>query len=114
MSEIEQLIDEQLAAYRARDLEAFLHCYAEDVTIRDFAGNVVMAGTAGMRVQYGQLFADSPDLAVAIANRMVVGQHVIDEELVSGFHLPGYPTDLHAVVVYLVGEGAIQSVVLLS
>jgi hypothetical protein len=67
MSEIEQLVDVQLAAYRARDLDAFLRCYAENVAIRDFAGNVVMDGIEGMRAQYGPLFADSrqgvtPDL----------------------------------------------------
>jgi hypothetical protein len=114
MSEIEQLVDVQLAAYRARDLDAFLRCYAENVAIRDFAGNVVMDGIEGMRAQYGPLFADSPDLQVEIAHRMVLDQYVIDEELVTGFCLPGYPTELHAVVIYLVQDKAISSVVILS
>jgi hypothetical protein len=31
----------QIAAFRDRDLERFLRCYAADVKIRDFDGNVM-------------------------------------------------------------------------
>jgi hypothetical protein len=38
---------------------------------------------------------------------------VIDEEEASGVNLPGYPADLHAVVVYQVRDGFIQYLILL-
>lgn len=106
--------DAQIAAFRDRDLERFLGCYAADVVIRDFAGNVLMGSLDVMREQYGQLFRDSPLLTVEIPRRMVVGDHVIDEELVTGFNLPGFPAELHAVVVYKVTGQKIRSVMLLS
>jgi uncharacterized protein (TIGR02246 family) len=114
MSEETLLVDAQVAAYRARDLESFLSFYAEDVVIKDFDGNVVMDGLDALRQQYGQLFANSSDLRVELGGRMSVGEYVIDEEKIDGFILPGYPTQLHAVVVYRVGDGKIRSVVFLS
>jgi hypothetical protein len=103
-----------VAAYRERDLERFLGFYAVDVSIRDFEGNVLMDGVDAMRAQYDQLFRDSPTLKVQIPRRMMVGDFVIDEEVITGFILPGYPSEMHAVVVYRVENGKIQEVVFLS
>jgi hypothetical protein len=108
------IIDAQVAAYRDRDLERFLECYAPDTSIRDLDGNVLMGSVESMREQYGQLFRDSPKLSVDIPRRMVVGDYVIDEELVKGFNLPGLPAELHAAVIYRVKDDKIQEVVLLS
>jgi len=66
MSDATDLVDRQIGAYRARDLEQFLSFYAEDVRIRDFDGNVLMNGRAAMRGMYEPLFRDSPELAVGI------------------------------------------------
>jgi hypothetical protein len=66
MSEATDVVDRQIAAFRARDLERFLGCYATDVKIRDFDGNVLMDGPEAMRGQYGPLFRDSPRLSVEI------------------------------------------------
>jgi hypothetical protein len=46
---ITDVIDAQIAAYRERDLQRFLDCYAADVVIRDFDGNVLMDGLEVMR-----------------------------------------------------------------
>ena len=59
MSEITDVVDREIAAFRARDLERFLECYAADIKIRDFDGNVLMDGLEGLRGQYGPLFRDS-------------------------------------------------------
>lgn len=108
-----ELIDAQIAAYRARDLDAFLSFYSDDIQIRDFDGNVLMDRSV-MREQYGQLFRDSPDLAVEIVNRIAVGALVMDEEKITGFVMPGYPQELHGAVVYRVEDGKIRGVLLLS
>jgi hypothetical protein len=73
-----------------------------------------MGSVESMREQYGQLFRDSPKLSVDIPRRMVVGDYVIDEEQIKGFNLPGFPAELHAVVIYRVKDDKIQEVVLLS
>ena len=112
MSAITDIVDEQIAAYRRRDLDGFLSCYATDVQICGVDGSVRMDGIESMRERYGQLFDGSPDLAVEIANRIVVENCVVDEERISGFNLPGYPTELHAAVVYEVGEDKIIRVII--
>src|SRR5215475_11615254 len=113
MSEATDVVDRQVAAYRDRDLERFLACYAADVKVKDFDGTVLMDGLEAMRGQYGPLFRDSPQLKVEILRRMVAGEYVVDEEDLSGFVLAGFPSAMHAVVAYRVREGLIRDVVLL-
>ena len=113
MSDATEAVDRQLDAFRDRDLERFLGCYAAGVKIRDFDGNVLMDGPDAMRGQYGPLFRDSPQLGVEVPGRMAAGNYVVDEENLSGFILAGFPTEMHAVVVYRVQGGLIQDIVLL-
>lgn len=113
MSDATEVVDRQLAAFRDRDLQRFLGCYAVGVKIRDFDGNVLMDGLEAMRGQYGPLFRDSLQLGVEVPRRMAAGDYVVDEENLSGFILAGFPTAMHAVVVYRVQDGLIQDVVLL-
>lgn len=113
MSDATDLIDRQIAAYRARDLDAFLSFYAADVKIKDFDGNVLMDGIESMRQAYGQLFRDSPHLQLELPGRMVSGDFVIDEEIITGFILDGSPPTVHSVVVYQVRDGLIRQVQLL-
>ena len=113
MSDVTEVVDRQLAAFRDRDLERFMGCYASGVKIRDFDGNVLMDGPEAMRGQYGPLFRDSPQLDVEIPGRMVAGDYVVDEENLSGFVLAGFPTEMHAIVLYRVRDRLIQDVVLL-
>jgi uncharacterized protein (TIGR02246 family) len=113
MSEVTDLIDAQVAAFRDKDLERFLNCYAADVTIFSGDGQVFMADREVMREQYGQLFSASPDLAVDIANRIAVGSVVVDEEHLQNFNAPGMPANFDAIVVYHVTDGKISQVTLL-
>lgn len=106
-------IDRQLDAYNARDLERFLECYAEDVEVKDANGDVVMVGREAVAAMYGTLFQQSPALHCTVGNRIRVGRYVIDEEHVTGFVLEGFPEEVHAAVVYQVGDGLIRKVQLL-
>jgi hypothetical protein len=85
VSEITELIDAPAAAYRERDLDAFLDFYSEDIEIRDIDGNLLMDRNA-MVEQYGQLFSSSPNLAVEIVNRIEVGGAVIDKSASPGLY----------------------------
>lgn len=113
MSSVTDVIDRQIEAYLNRDVESFLACYAPESKITDLEGNVLMDLDA-MREQYGSLFRDSPDLTARIANRIVVGDVVIDEEEIHGVRRPGRPTDVHAAVAYHVSADKIDRVVFLS
>ena len=55
-------VEEQLAAYNARDLERFLACYAPTVVIEDASNARLMEGHKAMRAAYATLFANSPNL----------------------------------------------------
>ena len=102
-----QLIQQQVDAFNARDLERFLSFYHSDVVLEDAAGNPMMQGHDGLRAFYGPLFAQSPDLHVDIPRRIHVGSWVIDEEEGRGFHADGFPSELHVAVVYQVLDGKI-------
>jgi hypothetical protein len=113
MSEVTDVVDRQVAAYRNRDLERFLGCYAAGVRVRDFDGNVLMDGLEAMRGQYGPMFRDSPQLRAEIPRRIVAGDYVVDEEDISGMVVAGFPPAMHAVAIYRVRDGLIHDVVLL-
>jgi hypothetical protein len=108
------IVDAQIAAYRARDVERFLSYYADDAAVVMFDGTTMFADKRAMREQYGKLFADSPDLHVTIAGRLASQEFVVDEEHLSGFHFPGLPTEMTAIAVYRVTDGKIAKLMLLS
>ena len=64
-------------------------CYAADVKVKDFDGNVLMDELEAIRGQYGPLFRDSPQLRADIPRRIVAGDYVIDEEDISGMVMAG-------------------------
>ena len=113
MSSVTNVIDRQIEAYLNRDLNGFLAYYASHIKITDVDGNVLMDLEA-MREQYEVLFRDSPNLTAKIANRIVVGDVVIDEEEIHNARHPDYPSDMHAAVAYHVSGDKIDRVVFLK
>jgi uncharacterized protein (TIGR02246 family) len=112
MSEVTDVVDAQLDAYFARDLDRFVACYAPDVVITNAAAELVAEGHDGVRQMYGGLFENSPQLTGRIANRIVLGNFVADHEEIEGFNLPGMPTSIQAIAVYQVTDEKITRVAL--
>ena len=77
-------VETQLQAYNTRDLEGFLHCFTLNCVVEDGDGQQLMAGTAEMRERYRALFDGSPELHCTIFSRIRIGEHVIDEEQITG------------------------------
>ena len=50
-------VQAQVDAYNARDIDAFVAPYADDVVITDAGGRPIMAGVATIREEYGAMFA---------------------------------------------------------
>ena len=113
MSMATDIVDAQIEAYRARDVEQFLAHYADDISVLLFDGTPMFADKQVMREQYGKLFADSPDLSVTIASRMTAGAFVVDQEEISGFHFGDMPTEMTALSIYQVTDGKIAKLMLL-
>ena len=93
------IIEEQLLAYNARDLERFIATYATSIVIEDGENNALMRGHEQMRERYGPMFEQNPELHCRIVNRMKIGKYVVDEEEITG---RGSPTPVHAIVIYRV------------
>jgi imidazolonepropionase-like amidohydrolase len=82
----EDLVQAQVNAYNAQDLEAFLSTYSDDaVVVRAGTGETLMAGKQVMRERYGTIFARFPANRARIAERKLEGADVvIDHEIVTG------------------------------
>jgi hypothetical protein len=75
-----QLAEDQLVGYNARDIEAFLAPYSEEVEVYAFPDVLRYKGKKTMRENYAKMFASTPDLHCTITARVVHGNYVMDQE----------------------------------
>ena len=80
----EILAQQQLNAYNAGDIDAFLAPYSEDVLISNYQGGEIARGHDAMRSIYGPMFDKNPNLHCELVNRIVLGSQVIDHERIHG------------------------------
>ena len=99
------LAQEQLDAYNNRDIEAFLAPYDENITGYTFPNKFEFSGKEKMREIYTRLFKNTPDLHCKLINRIVQGNIIIDEELVT---VNG--SQFKAIAIYEVKNGKIITV----
>ncbi|MDP2188681.1 MAG: nuclear transport factor 2 family protein [Sphingobacteriaceae bacterium] len=107
----EQLAQAQLDAYNARNIEAFLAPYAEDVAVYTFPQTLQYRGKITMRSTYTRRFNESPDLHCTLVSRMVQGDIVIDQESVI-FRTAEPPSK--AIAIYKIKDGKIAEVYFIS
>ena len=100
------VVQRQLEAYNARDLDAFAATYADSIRIyRMPASEPSISGMEKLRETYRARFA-SPGLHAEILSRIEIGNKVIDHERVVG--IKEHP--IEAVAVYEVDAGLIRNV----
>jgi hypothetical protein len=81
----ETIIQTQVKGYNTRDIELFASAHADDVQLYNFGkAEPFCIGNAKLREIYGAIFQESPNLHTEILNRMVMGNTVIDHEIVTG------------------------------
>jgi hypothetical protein len=76
-----QLIQLQLDDYNSKNITAWLSCYHPDAVQLDFHGTVLARGHDEMQQRISLRFSE-PDLHAKLLNRMVMGDWVIDHELI--------------------------------
>lgn len=103
-------VSTQIDAYNARNLDAFLACYAQDVVVEDATDHKLIDGKAALRGLYATVFENSPELRLSVTNSIRVGDFVINDEHIYGFNLHGYAPTSHNAVVYHVKQGIINHV----
>jgi uncharacterized protein (DUF924 family) len=107
------MVERQLCAYNARDLDAFVRCFASDVEVANQGAPPHVRGREAFRSRYATLFERHPENYVEILHRSVGEGWVVDEELVhrDGIDAAGRrPGILHVSAVYEVGRGPIRRV----
>jgi hypothetical protein len=111
MTAAERLIDLQIEAYNARDLERFVATYSTEIEVfRPPATAPVLSGMHQLEEFYSTQRFCHPGLHAEILGRIAIGNLVADHERVLG--LPGGPVVLLAT--YEVTRGLIRRVWLFS
>jgi|APCry1669189844_1035258.scaffolds.fasta_scaffold80132_2 hypothetical protein len=103
----EIVVQQQLDAYNAHDLEAWLATYAADACQYQHPATLLARGHAQMRQRAIARFAE-PDLHARLLHRQVLGQVVIDHEMVRRNFAEG-PGYIELLCLYTVEEGKISS-----
>jgi uncharacterized protein (TIGR02246 family) len=102
-----QIVQGQLDAYNAQDLDAFCAFYAPDAVLGTYNGGVVTEGLAAIRERHAKLFAEFPRNTAELKHRIVIGSNVIDHEFVT--RSPGGET-FHVAAIYTLAGGKIARV----
>jgi hypothetical protein len=103
------IVQRQIDAYNARDLNAFVATYSDDVLITSGKGEVLVLGKDALRERYAKPFAKFPNLKCKVAERKVDGSAVLIHEIITG--RPDKPDPWDAGWVrYEVRDGLIHSV----
>lgn len=100
------VVQAQLDAYNAKDIDALLATYAPDAEQYVLHGERLAQGHAQMRERFLARFAE-PDLHARLLSRTVVGAMVVDCELITRNFPEGLGT-VEMLCVYEVVNGRIQ------
>lgn len=98
-----ETVNLRMQRYNARDLEALLKLYADDVKIYAYPDHLLGKGKPHLRGVLEETFKDSTP--VTISQQLVEGGHVVNEERVS---YGGKAR--HSISIYEVRDGLIRSV----
>ena len=79
MTLVSELAQAQLDAYNASDLDAFCHCYHEEVVVLDDREET-LRGIEAFRARYVSLF-EHWRFGASVPSRLAAGDHCVDHEL---------------------------------
>ena len=104
-SDPETVVQRQLDAYNARDLDALLAIYADEAEVYEHPSKLLARGSASLRERFALRFTE-PNLHAHLLNRIVMGNTVIDHERITRTFPEGAGT-LEMVMIYEVQAGRI-------
>ena len=100
----ENIVQKQVEAFNARNLNDFAACYSEDVMVSNFPNKIQYEGNETLKSNYEKFYSKTPEVQVEVVKRISIGNTVIDEELVT----IGKKTH-QQVAIYKVNNGLISS-----
>lgn len=101
----EAVVQRQLDAYNARDIDALLAIYADDAETYEHPATLLARGTAQLRERFAIRFQE-PNLHAELLNRSVMGPIVVDHERVTRT-FPDGPGTIELMMIYEVRAGRI-------
>lgn len=99
------VVQRQLDAYNAHDLDALLATYAPDAALYEHPSTLLAMGHHALRERFDARLRE-PGLHATLLGRTVMGGYVIDHEVVSRQFAEG-PGTLRMIMIYEVLEGRI-------
>jgi predicted N-acetyltransferase YhbS len=100
-----RVVQRQLDAYNARDIDGFMACWAADAACHDFPDRPAARGAAAIRAAHLVRFAEA-DLFARLAGRLVMEEMVVDREVVLR-NLPEGRAEIDVLAIYRVERGRI-------
>jgi putative hydrolase of HD superfamily len=101
-----EVVQQQLAAYNAKDLEGLLSTYAIDAEQYTLHGERLAKGHDEMRTRFRARFAE-PDLNARLLSRTVMDKVVVDLELITRNFPEGVGT-IEMLCIYEISDERIQ------
>lgn len=101
----EAVVQRQLDAFNARDVDALLATYAIDAQLFEHPSKLVANGAAELRERFAARFLE-PNLHACLVKRIVAGAVVIDHENVTRT-FPEGAGEIELVMIYEVKDGRI-------
>jgi hypothetical protein len=101
----EAVVQRQLDAYNAKDIEALMATYAADAQQFEHPAKLLASGATQIRERFAARFQE-PNLHVKLIKRIVSGNTVIDHEQVTRT-FPEGPGQIELVAIYEVQDGKI-------
>jgi hypothetical protein len=105
VSEPEAIIQAQLDAYNARDIDAFMAYWAQDAQVFAFPATLLANGAAEIRARHIERFKE-PDLTATLLSRISIENLVIDRETVTRTFADGRG-QVEVIAIYEVEDGRI-------
>ena len=102
----DKVVQQQLDAYNARDLQAIMATYADDAEQFEHPAMLLASGSSQIRDRFALRFLE-PNLHARLIQRIVLGNVVIDHELVTRT-FPEGPGEVQLVAIYEVENGLIN------
>jgi GNAT superfamily N-acetyltransferase len=103
----EAVVQRQLDAYNARDIDALLATYSDDAQIFEYPATLLASGRVQLRERFCSRFAET-NLHAHLLRRTVMGHIVIDQESVTRTFPEGAGT-IELIAIYEVREGRISA-----
>ena len=108
----EAIVQQQLDAFNARDLDALMAIYADDARLFEHPATLLASGSAQLRERFALRFQE-PNLHAHLTKRIVMERFVMDHEHVARTFPEGTGT-VELVATYEVLEGKIINAWFLS